>query len=288
MTGRPELVRAVAAAADSPAGATAATRALGLGPPPEPGAHTEVFVLQTHPYASVHLGPEGMLGGDAADRVAGFWRTIGITPPPDPDHLAALLGLYARLLDESAAAGEARAAAMARAADVLLWEHVASWVPAYLDAVAGLDDDFHRRWAALAADVLAAEAERLPAGLPLPSALADAPGPVDPTSPASLLDGVLAPVRSGMVLTRRDLARAAAAAGLGARHGERRYTLAGMLEQDAPGTVAWLAATAEEWVARHEARARGPLGPIAAWWSRRAAEAAASLCRLAAVGSPPY
>jgi sulfite exporter TauE/SafE len=36
-----------------------------------------------------------MLGGAARERVAGFWRAVGLVPPPEPDHLAALLGLAA-------------------------------------------------------------------------------------------------------------------------------------------------------------------------------------------------
>ena len=50
-----------------------------------------------------------MLGGEAADRVAGFWRALGREVPGEPDHLSALLGLYAGLADaearESAGAG---------------------------------------------------------------------------------------------------------------------------------------------------------------------------------------
>ena len=36
-----------------------------------------------------------MLGGEARDRIAGFWRALGLVPPPEPDHLAVMLGLYA-------------------------------------------------------------------------------------------------------------------------------------------------------------------------------------------------
>ena len=39
--------------------------------------HTEVFVLNCPPYASVYLGPDGALGGEGADRAAGFWRASG-------------------------------------------------------------------------------------------------------------------------------------------------------------------------------------------------------------------
>jgi hypothetical protein len=43
-------------------------------------------VLNCPPYAAVYLGAEGGFGGEAADRVAGFWRAIGV-PPPGPNQI---------------------------------------------------------------------------------------------------------------------------------------------------------------------------------------------------------
>ena len=88
--------------------------ALGLDPVSD-AEHTDAFVLNCPPYASIYLGPQGAIGGEGADRVAGFWRAIGITPPAEPDHLAALLGLYARLGEAAAGARRpATAAALAQ------------------------------------------------------------------------------------------------------------------------------------------------------------------------------
>ena len=56
-----------------------------------------MFVLAAPPHAAIHLGPSGMLGGEGLDRVAGFWRAIGLHPPQDADHLGLLLMLYAEL-----------------------------------------------------------------------------------------------------------------------------------------------------------------------------------------------
>ena len=78
-----------------------------------------------YPYASVYLGAEGMLGGEARDRVAGFWRALGLVPPAEPDHLAALLGLYAALADAEEPRRTSRpAAAPAQARRALLHEHL--------------------------------------------------------------------------------------------------------------------------------------------------------------------
>src|SRR3712207_4790889 len=73
-----ELLRALAVLAEPP---TAETRrvaeALGLGAGARADEYTELFVFQLYPYASVYLGREGMLGGEARDRVGGFWRALG-------------------------------------------------------------------------------------------------------------------------------------------------------------------------------------------------------------------
>ena len=96
-----EVFRALAALCEPPGPQTGTlAAALGLdGPVPDEAGHTELFLFQLYPYASVYLGPEGQLGGPARDRVAGFWRAVGLTPPAEPDHLAALLGLLAALAD---------------------------------------------------------------------------------------------------------------------------------------------------------------------------------------------
>ncbi len=128
-----ELLRALGAVADSPDAARAVAGPLGLDPV---GAaeHTEAFVLNCPPYASVYLGQEGALGGEGADRVAGFWRAIAVPPPAEPDHLAALLALYAALGE---AAGQARqpatVQALTRSRQSLFAEHLWPWLPAYLE-----------------------------------------------------------------------------------------------------------------------------------------------------------
>jgi len=60
MAGPPpaELLRALAALGEPPTAEHAGlARAVGLAGAPGPGEHTELFLLQLHPYASVHLGP---------------------------------------------------------------------------------------------------------------------------------------------------------------------------------------------------------------------------------------
>jgi hypothetical protein len=290
--GRPELLRALGAVAGSPADARTACAALGL-PVPDAAEHTEVFVLNCPPYASVYLGAEGGLGGEAADRAAGFWRAIGIAAPAEPDHLTALLSLYARLGEAaSETRAPATAGALTRARHALLWEHLWPWLPGYLDAVGDLGTPALAPWARLARRALLAERCAHPGGR-LPLALRAAPAPAtEPEGTADLLDTLTVPIRSGFVLTRRSLAAAADAAGAGHRIGERRFTLHAMLDQAPRETLGWLAREAERWVRRHAAghpRCDGRQRErdiVRAWWARRAGHTARILATAARPGAP--
>jgi TorA maturation chaperone TorD len=266
---RSELVRALGAVADSPEAARTAGRALRLDPVSE-AEHTDVFVLNLPPYASVYLGPDGALGGEGADRAAGFWRALGLSPPAEPDHLAALLSLYASLGEARLTARRPAArAALSRAQATLFWEHLHSWLPAYLDAVTDLPAPALSEWAGLLRRVISAEAGRWPASPALPAALRAAPAAPGPdTGLLELADLLMTPVRSGVIITRRRLALGAGQAGVGHRIGERRFTLRAMLEQDPPATRAWLAAEADRWQQRHESRAAAD--QAARWWAGRA------------------
>ncbi len=177
--GDSELWRALAAVADNPADAwTAASAWLEA---PDIAEHTEVFVLNCPPYADIHLGAEGGIGGEGADRVAGFWRAIGLHPPAEPGHLSSLLALYADLGEAAGSVRHAAAAtALHRARSVLLWEHLWSWVPNWLDAVSDLGTETLGGWAELMRAAREREACSQPGGHLLPAALRDAPPPVEP------------------------------------------------------------------------------------------------------------
>ena len=297
-----ELLRALGAVAGDPADVAAAYGALGL-PAPGNAEHTEVFVLNCPPYAAIYLGADGALGGDAADRVAGFWRAIGVAPPAEPDHLAALLSLYASLGEAcSGARTEAVRHALTRARHALFWEHLWPWLPAYLAAVEAFPA--LAAWAALTRRAVLAERAGHPGhpggpGGPdgpdarLPLALRAAPAPLSPDcAPGDLPVALTTPTRSGLILTRRALAAGAEAAGAGRRIGERRFTLRAMLDQEPAGTLRWLGAEAARWADTHAVlarnRAAGPAGDaVQDWWARRARRTAAVLCAAAAAAPLP-
>lgn len=308
-----ELIRALAALCEPPEPEHARLgRLLGLPGAPNPAEHTGLFLLELYPYASPYLGNEGMLGGEARDRVAGFWRAVGRRPPPEPDHLTSLLSLYAALLEEAEAAGaDARGALVDNASRALLWEHLLSWLGPWLVKAEELAPPFYAAWAALLRRVLLAEATRAGPPAKLPLHLRAAPALADPRRGGRedrepFLRSVLAAIRSGLVITRSDLHRAGVGLGLGVRKGERLYALRALLEQDAASTLRWLAAEARSWTTRHAAgwatraaadRTSGPeavragaVAPLSDWWRDRAARTAALLERLAddvaATGGP--
>ena len=276
---RAEVLRALAVVCEPPAdGHARVWDALGLPGAPEAAAFTDLFVLHLYPYASVYLGAEGMLGGEARDRVAGFWRALHLTPPPEPDHLAALLGLYASLLErEGEERHPARRALWGQARAALLHEHLTSWLPPYLDRVEALAPPAYRAWAGLLSAALAGEAAAAGPPEAMSAHLRAAPPLPDPRREGSraFVTGVLAPARCGMILTRADLARSARDLGLGFRVGERRFALAALLSQTPEAVLGWLAAEAVASSTRHHAHG-GVMGAAAEFWSGRA-QAAANL-----------
>ncbi len=277
MTG--ELFRALGSLVEPPT--SAAQRVadlLDLGPLPGEEEYTELFLFQLTPYASVYLGPEGMLGGGARDIIAGFWRALELKPPAEPDHLAVMLAFYARLAEDEAGSEELRArGAMHRARKAFLWEHLLPWLPVYLGKIMDLAPQFYRRWARLLESALREEVSALGAQERLALHLREAPGIADPRneSPDEFVGALLSPVRSGMILARSDLGRAGRALGLGTRVGERRFILKGLLEQNPVGSLEWLRREAAGWVRRHARPGRLPPG-IADFWQGRA-EATADL-----------
>lgn len=184
-----------------------------------------------------------------------------------------LLGLYASLGE--AAAGTRRdvtAAALRRSQAALLDEHLWPWLPCYLDAVADGPVPALAAWATLSQHALRCErpersAMANPATEPapgrLPFALRAAPGGLDrETRLKDLVDALVTPARSGMILTRARLAAGAEQIGVGLRIGERRFALRAVLEQDPPAALAWLAGEAHRWQRRHAARGRRPGQPV--------------------------
>ncbi len=263
---------------------------LELGTVPDEPAHSELFLFQLYPYASVYLGDEGRLGGEARDRIAGFWRVLGDDPPSEPDHLSTLLAAYAWLVEaEDAARDETDRAGWRRVRHACLWEHVLAWVLPFLIKLRQIAPPFYRGWADTLEAALAKESALLGPPSRTPLALRESSPLPDPRLEGGqrFLGALLSPVRSGIVLTRGDLARAGRDLGLGLRVGERAYILRSMIAQGPAETLQWLAGEARAWEVLHDRS--GSVAPeVADFWAERARITAALLAELAAeAGRPP-
>lgn len=272
-----ELLRALGAVSVTPPPHNALLCASLDIPAPSGAQHTDVFLLTAPPHASIHLGPEGQLGGEGLDRVAGFWRALGLRAPEDADHLGVLLMLYAQLGDcESTSPDSQRVRQMARSRTALFHEHIWSWAPGYLSVVADLAVPPLAIWADLTLAALQHEASMLEPPDTLPLALREAPPPLGGDSLDEMLDAVLTPVRSGIILTQRDLMACAVHVGAGFRRGERKFALRALIHQEPALTLAWLAATARDWTTRHRPDPSQGNDPRQ-WWRQRAGRTAEAL-----------
>lgn len=268
-----ELFRALAAFAEPPAGEHARlAQILGLPETPAQAEFTEVFVFQLYPYASVYLGEDGMVGGDARDRAAGVWRVLKQAPPTEPDHLASLLALYATLAEwEEAEPDPAGRLLRRQTRKAFLWEHLTCWLFPYLDKMEEIASPVYRAWAQLLRGALLAEIDDLGQPERLPLHLREAPRLPHPGEHGvdAFLQGLLAPIRSGLILTRADLGRGAKKLGLGVRLGERKFALRGFLSQDPAAMLGWLEGYAHAWAHRHR-RLADVTGDVGLFWAERA------------------
>jgi hypothetical protein len=241
----------------------------------------------------VYVGAEGAFGGEARERAGMVWRVLGQRPPAEPDHLAVLLALYAWLVErereeeeqQRGSGGEAHRShrSFHDLRTAFLWEHLLSWLPAYLTKLQAIAvaAPAYAAWGALLAGVLREEAQRGGPPPPLPSSLRDTPSLTHPGSGSlqPLVRGLLAPVQSGIILTRADLVRAGRRLNLGGRVGERRTMLNTLLQQDGENVLTWLVEEATDW-GRHHAAWRPVAEELATFWEARATATARLLATL--------
>lgn len=281
-----ELWRSLALLSEPPAeGHSRVARMLDLGEPAETWEYSECFLFRFYPYASVYLGAEGMMGGDARDRIAGFWRALGLTPPAEPDHLATMLSIHASLVEgEEMAALPAARARFRHARAAHFHEHLIAWLPMWLERVRAEAPPFYQRWGGLLAELVEDETRELGEPAQLPLHLREAPAL--PAARDLDLDGLLAfalaPLSSGRIVVRDNLVDLARRLGLGARAGERRFVLKALLSQDAAGALRGLAALARAAQLAHSRRS----APLSYWWAARAQASAALFDELGGLAAP--
>jgi TorA maturation chaperone TorD len=267
-----ELYRALAALCERPtAELQGVADSLEAGPLPPASEHTEIFSLQLRPYASVYLSDDGRLGGEARDRIAGFWRVLGLEPPPECDHLSVLLAFYAELRSrEAEAPSEDLRERSTHLRTAFLEEHLLSWLPAYLLKLESFGSAFYSHWAGLCARVLCEDANPAATG-PLSLHLrSTTPHPsAEACDRDALVTLLTSPARSGLLLTRGDLTLAARQHGLAGRMGERAFMLEAMLAQGPTEVLSWFSQHISHQRDRYRSRGREIWGDHLNEWTLR-------------------
>jgi len=285
-----ELLRALGTVIEKPDAAVGRLATLlELPACPTTAEYTFLFEAQLPPLASRYLSEDGQVSGAITERMASYWRAIGAVPPCEPDHLGRLLVFYGDLLDmQNQETDEARRHAVGRLRKTVLWEHLLTWLPAYLTKIDLIAPRSYRRWAQLLWRVLAREAWTVGSSAALPPFLAE-PGEAAPPVPQdipALVTHLAAPGRSGLILAPIDVTRAADALHTLSPHGPLRATLLALIETRPAGMYEWLANEARRWETRHE-RNRDLLPALSDHWMRRARATRAILQTLARTGAIP-
>lgn len=261
----------------------------------------QVVEAEVHPYESVYLGEEALLGGDRAEAARATRSGAGLGDPRalEADHLAEELRLLAFL-------GAAEADALADGVDPghvhahlrrALDEHLLRWLPALVAAVEGLDGGpgggagLYAFAAGRALD-LAVDARSGLAGAPAGWSLPPVEDVLaDPKAGLARIARQLAvPALAGGLFTQGAVRRIGRALDLPAGFGKRWQVIEGLLASAAhfdrvPETLAALDAEVARWDARYAGVAAAGLGPLVAPWRDRAAATRATLARIDAAAA---
>jgi TorA maturation chaperone TorD len=268
-----ELLRALGAVIEKPD--TSVTRLAALIElPARPTAteHALLFEAQLPPHASRYLSADGARADAICERMASYWRATGATPPAEPDHLGHLVTFYADLVEMQAReTDDARRHAVGRLRKTVLWEHLLTWLPAYLTKVDLIAPRVYRRWSQLLWQAATREAWTVGPPNAVPGFLADLNALADPPQDDvhALVAHLSAPARCGLILVPVDVRRAADALQTPAPEGTLAAALAELIERRTAGMLEWLATEARRWETRHE-RNRDLLPALSDHWTRRA------------------
>lgn len=185
----------------------------------------QLFIKDLSPFASVYLSPDGNIGGDSQAVISGIYRALGVPVPNDPDHLSSLLSLLSQILIAEAKSiengSELEQSSVIRTRQVLVNEHLLTWLPAYLVSATRVAPQVLSNWVSLCWDTL----ELLASTTETVSHASQAVSPDQIDSLAKLIDFLTTPSRSGVILTISDIEKVSAELGLAARAGTKRLVL---------------------------------------------------------------
>jgi len=258
--------------------------------------HHHVLGFCVPPIESVFLEPTATAGGRVSESVHAFYHEIGFTPDPGaegPDHLATELDALAFLGRlEADALGADAGAEVARAEQrAFLDLHLLRWLPVFEAAVRRVGRPIPAAVVRQVAELV--RLHRTTLGEPVvdgPFELEPAPALLDAedTGLGEIATILALPAKSGVFLSREDLARLGRSTGVPRGFGDRRVLLENLLraavqhdalEATVDGLLAVVAESSEALSAWGASGVPG-VASLVEPWRRRAAETASMLARM--------
>ncbi len=230
----------------------------------------QLFVKELPPFASIYLSSEGNIGGESRSVIAGFYSALGIPTPSDPDHLASLLRLLSGILSKEAelssagwdAVDQGRLASVSRARSVLVNDHLATWLPAYLLRAKEVAPRPLMGWVLCALDLISVMVGECQDAPPVPQEPYG--NYVPPNSSEELISWITTPSRSGIIVTHWDISNIAESLGLALRIGRKRFVLEELWGQAGTEVVGFIEAMAVHQVKLFDEYS-GDLPSLQAW-----------------------
>jgi TorA maturation chaperone TorD len=229
---------------------------------------TELFDFDLPPFASYYLTIGPVLGGEPVGYLRGLLSAY-LRPelqPSQPDSLSFLLRLLALLLRQQSA----------DRALPIFYEALSPWLGTYARAIASFAPLGFTRIGALLGEVSQDWSAAMPSAFSLPYLLRSAPEPLEMKDRETVIDSLLSPIASGLILPRSELIRITHRHGLGMRPGGRRFSFQSLLDtspSETLGAILEVIATQMNWY-------RDIDSPVALWWHRRLASTQSSVIEL--------
>jgi TorA maturation chaperone TorD len=251
-----EIIEALAEVIENPDPHPAIVEALGLDWSRD--GFTELFDFDLPPYASYYLSVGPVLGGEPVaflrDLLANYLPPQ--VQPAQPDSLAFLLRLVS-LLERNDSPQRAMA---------IVYESLSPWIFTYAQAAQRFAPPGLSPIGRVLQEIYEQWRVELNAASALPYLLRSAPLAAPDTFEAKpLLDYLLSPVMSGLVIPRSELIRSARRHGLGVRPGGRRFSFESLLTTSPSQTLDILLNAVDEQLPWYDEAH----DPIACWWSAR-------------------
>ncbi|WP_298208681.1 molecular chaperone TorD family protein [Ferrimicrobium sp.] len=220
-------------------------------------AFTELFDFDLPPFASYYLTIGPVLGGTPVDYLRGLLSAY-LPPelqPTQPDSLAFLLRLLAFLAEQESW----------ERAEAIFYEALNPWLSTYAHAVATFAPSGLRRIGILLGEICETWYEAVPPVTTLPYLLRHVPEPPSEDDRKDLVDFLLSPVASGLILPRSQLIRITHQREIGMRPGGRRFSFESLLDTSPKATLAAVLESVEGQLRWYQ-----PMdSPVSRWWQER-------------------